>query len=110
MHAAFDAWERSGTRRPAPAEIVNLAQRHMKPLVDELRMRELRRAPEPQRSTPTPDEAKAILEEAGFTPERMGAVKAAPLARTFAEAVAKANEPPRTQHWSETADPDGPEC
>lgn len=107
MHAAFDAWERTMQRRPSPGEIVILAERALAPLVRELNFRKPPE-PEPPRATPSPEEAERIIAAAGFTPARMAAVKAAPMATTFSEAERHAAEP-KQPHWSEVADPLGPE-
>jgi hypothetical protein len=52
--------------------------------------------------------AKSILEEFGFTSERFEAVKARPMARSEAELM-EHQSGARVSHWSEGADPDGPE-
>lgn len=109
MLRAFDAWDKSSNRRPTPAEIVILAERELIPFVAELkRRREAAQPQEPRREPPSPEAAAAILEAAGFTAKRMEAVRAAPMASTFAEAEAKASGQ-GNRHWSETADPDSPE-
>lgn len=54
-----------------------------------------------------PKRADAIMESAGFTPKRMQAVQARPMARTDAELYAeKRDERP---HWTELVAPDSPE-
>jgi hypothetical protein len=98
------------TRRPSPGEIVTLIGREMEPITRELESR--RRMAESEfsqyREPPDPEAAKRILEQAGFTPQRMEAMKRAPMAMTFADAEGIASAP-RRPHWTETADPDGPE-
>lgn len=114
VHQAFDAWVKTGQRRPSPGEIVILAERALKPITDELRRRDAAKREEEewkreeQRRIPTREEASAIMADAGFTPARMQAIHAAPMAMTFAEAEARAEAPP-VRHWSETAPPDSPE-
>lgn len=114
VQRAFDAWVKTGQRRPSPGEIVILAERALKPITDELRRRDAAKREEEawkreeQRRIPTREEANAITAAAGFTPARMQAIRAAPMALTFAEAEARAEAPP-VRHWSETANPDGPE-
>ena len=54
-------------------------------------------------------QAKEMLERAGFTPNRISAVQRAPMATTFDDAEELANGGSKLPHWSETADPDGPE-
>ena len=111
MHRAFDAWEKTQQRRPSPGEIVILAERELKPMADEVARRkrdqDAREAERIQReaSRVSGDAAAAILERAGFTPRRIEAVRAAPMARSLDEAVERAAPPP---HWSETAAPDDP--
>jgi len=107
MHKAFDDWERTMQRRPSPGEIVILAERALKPLTAEIKQR-TPQPEEPPRVTPSPEEASQILARAGFTPARIAAVQAAPMATSFAEAEEKHSQP-RKKHWAGTADPDGPE-
>jgi hypothetical protein len=111
VQRAFDAWVKFCTRRPTPGEIVQLAQREIQPLIDELAYRKRMHEAERERNRPLArvdaSKAKSIIESAGFTPERLAALRASSMATTFEEAEA-AREPPR-QHWSERADPDGPE-
>lgn len=110
MHAAFDRWERTGARRPSPGEIAILASREVAPLYAEIKRRqaetEARQAPAP--NPVTAEAAARILHSAGFTPRRMDAIRSAPMAATFAEAESRTDAPARP-HWSETADPEGPE-
>lgn len=114
VQRAFDAWVKTGQRRPSPGEIVILADRELKPIADELRRRDEAKRDEEawkreeQRRVPTPEEANAITAAAGFTPARMDAIRKAPMALTFAEAEAR-QEDTSARHWSDAADPDGPE-
>jgi hypothetical protein len=91
---AFDAWERQHKRRPSPGEIVTLAQQELQPFTAELarREREAARIREEQDRRPsvTAERATAILEAAGFTPKRMAAVRAAPMAGSMDEAMQRA--------------------
>jgi hypothetical protein len=74
VHKAFDQWARTGTRRPSPAEIAILAEREIKPYIDELAIR--RRAQQAiaeHREPPSPDDlerrrsfAQGILARFGF--------------------------------------------
>lgn len=106
---AFNDWERTGKRRPAPADIGELAAAAIKVLTDELAAR--RKAEEAQaddaRELPDRDAVKAIMEELGFTPRRMEAVRAAPMAASVSEAESRSYQQ-RTPHWSEVAPPDSP--
>ena len=105
----FDAWMRTRTRRPSPAEINIEAQKAIREFTDELAHRRRMEAPdEPPRQRADQEAAERIMMQAGFTPKRLDAVRQAPMARTMDEAVARSEAPPRL-HWSETADPDGPE-
>jgi len=104
----FDAWMRTRTRRPSPAEINIEAQAAIRELTDELAHR--KRMAEPEAPPPPRVDAETAartLQQHGFTPKRMEAIRKAPMASTFAEALARSEEPPRP-HWTETADPDGP--
>lgn len=110
----FDAWERSMTRRPSPGEIVILAQKELRPLTDELalRQRERDRAEQEQRERDearmSPEAAAQILARTGFTPARMDAVRRTPMAGSFDEAQTRAEEP-AVRHWSDSASADSPE-
>ena len=105
----FDTWMRTRTRRPSPAEINIEAQAAIRELTDELAHRKRMAAPgEPQAPRVDAETAERTLQRYGFTPKRMEAVRKAPMARTMDEALSRAEAPPRP-HWTETADPDGPE-
>jgi hypothetical protein len=112
VERAFDDWIRTRNRRPSPGEIAILASGHLKPLADELARRQREeadsraRAISAQMEKPSPEAARRILESAGFTPQRFEAVKAAPMAGSFAEAEERAAAP-KKPHWSEVSDPDG---
>lgn len=100
---AFDAWERTGTRRPSPGEIAILADRAVKEITDEL----TRRSPpvaqlEPPRPIPSKEAAAEIMARAGFTPAKIEAVRKSPMASSIAQAVERANAPP-APHWTERA-------
>lgn len=112
---AFDDWIARHHRRPSPGELAMLAKGRMEPITSELARRE--KAEREQReykqslaaARPSPEQAKEILERAGFTPSRISAVQRAPMATTFDDAEELANRGSKLPHWSETADPDGPE-
>ena len=105
----FDDWEKTGTRRPSPAEIGILAGRAVKEITDELAKRRVNSAPPPKERQPVDAaEAERIMQRAGFTAKRMEAVRRSPMANTFADAEA-VFDAPRKPHWTETADPDGPD-
>lgn len=63
---------------------------------------------EEARTPASREETKSILEEFGFTSERSQAVKARPMARSEAELMEHQSSE-RVPHWSEGADPEGPE-
>jgi hypothetical protein len=115
MHIAFDTWERTGTRRPSPAEIVILADRQLQPMRDELNRRkkaedEAQAEADAKRAARvTPEVAARIMAEAGLTPDRIALVKRFPMARTVKEAreVEDRIGGPE-KHWSETAGADDP--
>ena len=75
VQRAFDAWVKTGQRRPTPGEIVILVGRKMKPITDELARRE-RQAAEMRDHRPelTPAQieerrafAKTVLRNFGFS-------------------------------------------
>ena len=91
---AFDAWEKTGTRRPSPGEIGNLAGRAVKELTDILAARDKAAPqPEPKRDTVSKKAADAIMAAAGFTPKRIDAIRAAPMATSIAEAETRLTAP-----------------
>lgn len=105
----FDAWMRTRTRRPSPAEINIEAQKAIREFTDELAHRRRMEAPdEPPRQPVDQESAERIMMQAGFTQKRLEAIRRAPMATTFAEALDQSETPPRP-HWTETADPDGPQ-
>lgn len=112
IHAAFDTASRTMVRRASPGEMVILAQRAIKPITDELadRRRKHEQQQEDERARraamPSPEEAQRILHSAGFTPKRIDAVRKNRTALSLDEAEL-ATERPKSQHWTETADPDG---
>lgn len=106
---AFDNWMRCRTRRPSPADINIEAKLAIKDLTDELdRRKRISEPPEPQAPRVDGAAATEIMARAGFTPQRIEAIRRAPMASTFSEAIARTDAQP-APHWSETADPDGPE-
>lgn len=116
MHRAFDGWEKSGTRRPSPAEIVILAERELKPIAEELARRDRdaseakAAADERSRNRVSPDAAARILAEAGMSPDRLEAFRRFPMAGSVAEAKDKLADWNATQpHWSDTAAQDSAE-
>lgn len=111
IEQAFDAAAREIPRRPTPGELSILADRAKRPIVDEIARRrketdrqEAERA-ERAAARVSAEDSTRMCHAAGFTPKRMEAVRAAPMASSFAEAEAKAFEPPRP-HWTETASPE----
>ena len=106
---AYDAWMRTAHRRPSPGEIAILAGRELKAVTDEIALRKkLAVAPDPIREKPDANAAAEILARAGWTPQRMDAIrKAHPLVGSMNEAET-AQATARVPHWSETASPDDP--
>ncbi|QCP84342.1 hypothetical protein EYE35_01210 [Cereibacter sphaeroides] len=103
----FDAWERTGKRRPTPADIVSLSEAALKEFTDELaRRRAAAPPPEPERHPVDKDAAAEILARAGFTPARMEAIRRAPMASSWGEAEAPVPEPRRNRE----DDPDYMAC
>lgn len=113
MHKAFDAWERSGVRRPSPGEIAILAKRELMPFTDEIKRREKAEAQRREEAESyVPDAAakaavERIVQQAGFTVSAVNAVRKAPMAASIEEAE-EAAEKPRKAHWSEVTPPDSP--
>lgn len=106
---AFDAWDRSGTRRPTPAEIVMLAEREIKPITDELGKRQRLAAPaEPDRKPVDRAAAAEIMARAGFTARRMEALRASPMSASMEEAERAVSGLQGSQHWSDGLTDDDP--
>lgn len=106
---AFDDWMIQHKRRPSPGEIAILASARMRKITDEIAARQKLAEPEepaPVRTEVDRELAKQIAERAGFTPKRIEAVRRMPMATNVAELEHPASARP---HWSEIADPDGPE-
>lgn len=109
---AFDEWERTGTRRPSPADLRILAGRSVSALSDEVKRREREAAQAAEVEHVRTDDERAAamrdLNRAGFTPKRMDAVRRKRMASSVAELYAADNtaQPP---HWTETVAPDSAE-
>lgn len=107
MHRACDAWVRTGTRRPAPADLVILASRELQPYTDELHRRTAAMAEHAQaeadraRNRVTAEAASRIMAEKGFTEERLNAVMRRPMARNMDEAIAPMVAKPHNAEMSE---------
>lgn len=114
VERAFDEWVRTNPRRPSPAEIAILVQRQVRPVTDELARR--RKAEQEQAeeersrkaSRPSAADAQEILNRAGFTPKRVEAIQKSRTPLSL-EAVDDPPEPERPRHWTQDADPEGPE-
>lgn len=97
---------RSGPRRrPSPGDIRNLATirlpKQSRRNADDLAL------DAPPREPGDPERAKAILERAGFTAQRMKAIRQAPMAITFEAAQERVEKLPAL-HWTERVGPDDP--
>lgn len=108
---AFDEWMATRKHRPSPADIAEIARAKTRRLREEIEDRnrlEQRKAEGAQPiANVDPEAAAAIIAQAGFTPQRIQAVRAAPMATTFA--AAEDPIPTRVPHWTETVDPESPE-
>lgn len=107
---AFDQWERDKSHRPSPASLVSLAGAAVKRMADELKRRKdsaQQDAPREPLSEDQKLEASLIVERAGFTAKRANALRARPMASSFAEVDAVTNKP-RRPHWTEIEAPDSP--
>lgn len=115
VQQAFDDWVKSGTRRPAPGEIVILVNRAMKPMADELARRakeqtELREHKrEAERAPVCKETAERIMQTNGFTVKRFGDMKKRPMANTWAEVDAVSDPAAAPPHWTEGKSPDDPQ-
>lgn len=114
VQRAFDRWVTEQRRRPSPGEIVILVQRELKPIADELARRK-RAADEQAEEQSRLDAARVsaetatdLMHRAGFTPKRFTDLQQRPMALTFAEAEAQADDP-EASHWTTRADPSGPD-
>jgi len=91
VHRAFDAWVKSGVRRPTPGEIVILVDRELEPIAKEIARRAANQAAaarerDAARKDVVTDEARArIMAEAGMTEDRLRAVQRFPMARNIGE-------------------------
>ncbi len=91
INRACDAWNRTGKRRPTPGELVELIDMELKPWRDELEHRRRMAAAQAEDQRPRPDpvspsRADEIVRAAGFTPERIEALRRRPMAGSMAEA------------------------
>ena len=78
VQRAFDAWVKTGQRRPTPGEIVILVGREVKPMTDELARRErIEREQAEAESEVSPEEMAHRRKVAAETMERLGFAKAA---------------------------------
>lgn len=74
VQRGFDAWVKTGTRRPTPGEILILVAREVKPITDEIRRREQDEADRISYQTAPSDEelahrrevARDVLQRAGY--------------------------------------------
>lgn len=114
VQRAFDAWVRTGARRPTPGEIVILVGRELKPMTDELARRERDESQSEEdrqhaiANRVTPDAAARILADAGMTEERLLAVRRFPMARNMAEIEEKATPSTPLRDWTEGLAEDDP--
>jgi hypothetical protein len=106
VQQAFDAWVKTGTRRPSPAEIVILVNRALKPLADELARRAKERTEraeyeaEKARAPRCKEMAERIMQANGFTVKRLNDIKKRPMAKTWAEVDAASDPQAAPPHWS----------
>lgn len=97
VQRAFDAWVKRHNRRPSPGEIAILAQAEISEMFTELKRREPAK-PTDRMDACTPEAAKRILTEAGFTPRYMQAVAKSPMAGSRDEVLSSFNARP---HWTD---------
>jgi len=109
---AFDEWERTGTRRPSPADLRILVGRKMQPMRDEVDNRAKQELERQESEHVRTDDERASglrsMERAGFTPKRMDAIRKKRMASSEAELYAE-DRPDAPKHWSETVAADSPE-
>ena len=108
---AFDEWMATRKHRPSPADIAEIARAKTRRLRDEIEDRQRQEQRRTEAAQPAahvdPEAAASILAQAGFTPQRIQAIRAAPMAATFA--AAEAQTAGRAPHWTETVAPESPE-
>lgn len=77
VQRGFDAWVKTGQRRPTPGEILILVGREVKPFTDELRRREnLAQGWADDRDAPSPEELEQRRRFASDQMQRLGYAKA----------------------------------
>jgi len=104
IERAFTDWAKTGKRRPAPADLIDLAAKAIRPLVDEINHRNAAAAAALAPPDRTPEEkarATAMLEAAGYKPKPFRAPR--PVDATQQEDDAP--PPKRHRHWTESAAP-----
>jgi hypothetical protein len=106
-HACRSYLQAQPSRRPTPADIRNRAVSYL----DATRPKPQRQAPAAyleaeKRQVIDGETAQRILQEKGFTEERLNLVKRFPSAPGYAAAEAMSEKVTRA-HWADTADPDG---
>lgn len=113
VHRAFDAWVRSGTRRPTPGEIVILVDRELAPIAKEIARRaEIEAAAAQEREAAlrnrvTDEDRARIMAEVGMTADRLRAVQRFPMARSIGEMEQLAAQKP-VDDWTRGLPDDDP--
>ena len=105
-HACKTYLQSQPSRKPTPADIRNRAAAW----VDQRKPRApaLPPPPPPKRDVVSAEAAQRILHEKGYTDAKFDLVRRFPTAPSMAEAERMAAAPV-SRHWTDTADPDGPE-
>lgn len=107
-HACKTYLQSQPSRRPTIADIRNRVVAYMDFRAKKEPRQEVPRIAAPERKPVDPEQTARILAEKGFTPERFDLVKRFPAAATIEE-IEEKRATARVPHWTETADPDGPE-
>lgn len=112
---AYNVAAREIPRRATPAELVILANRVRKPITDELAQREklsnaaLQAKAEAEKKPVSREEAKRIMDAAGFTFKRFIDIRERPMANTWTEVEHLNNVDVPTRHWSDGKTDNSPE-
>lgn len=109
-HARKSYLQAQPNRRPTPADIRNRAAAWVQHNVPKRAAgQEPQRLAAPERKPVDAETAQRLMAEAGFTAEKMDLVKRFPSAPSMQAIERIREEAPPARHWTEMADPDGPE-
>ncbi len=105
IEKAFTDWAKTGRHRPAPADLIDLAAKAIRPLMHEIKHRaECEKASADDLPDRTPEEkarAQALVDGAGYNPKRFRAGRH----QTGDDNATDDEQPKRRIHWTEAAAP-----